>query len=514
MGSSQSVEIPGGGSEGYHVLKVRSAHLQRPPGSKSNPLFQVQDNSPGSRAGLEAFFDFVVAIGATRLDKDNDTLKELLKANIDKEIKMTVYSSKTQSIRQVPITPSNTWGGQGLLGVSIRFCSFEGANENVWHVLEVHPSSPAEMAGLRAFSDYIISADSLLHESEDLFTLIESHEGRPLKMYVYNQDDDICRDVTIKPNSKWGGEGSLGCGIGYGYLHRIPVRELPPDTRPLFKMPISVNQPATSFPQPTFQTTATSTTIEAPRTAEPTIPYVPPLLNVFPAVSSGQDEMPQASTLINAGPIMTALPTGTTDSPAAPISSGIFGVPPMPPTTIFSPPFNQTAAPQQQPQMQFGMPPPAPLWGVAAAATAAPPPASSPSAIQNGVGAAPPPSAMSYSAYSQAFTQATVPVPHSFPQMESFNVAAAGAPVAAAAPAVPMMSVQQPPMSIPTYATAPQTGPMTAFSTAPSNPMASSLFGTPINTNISLPGMPPLTVSATIPAQNLEGLQFQQRPSQ
>jgi len=28
-----------------------------------------------------------------------------------------------------------TWGGQGLLGVSIRFCSFEGANENVWHVL-------------------------------------------------------------------------------------------------------------------------------------------------------------------------------------------------------------------------------------------------------------------------------------------------------------------------------------------------------------------------------------------
>lgn len=125
-----------------------------------------------------------MAIGTTRLDRDNDTLKELLKANLDKEIKMTVYSSKTQSIREVGIMPSNNWGGQGLLGVSIRFCSFEGANENVWHVLEVHPSSPAETAGLRAFSDYIISADSLLHESEDLFTLIESHEGRPLKMFV------------------------------------------------------------------------------------------------------------------------------------------------------------------------------------------------------------------------------------------------------------------------------------------------------------------------------------------
>jgi predicted transcriptional regulator with HTH domain len=36
---------------------------------------------------------------------------------------------------EASITPSNLWGGQGLLGVSIRFCSFEGANENVWHVL-------------------------------------------------------------------------------------------------------------------------------------------------------------------------------------------------------------------------------------------------------------------------------------------------------------------------------------------------------------------------------------------
>jgi hypothetical protein len=48
---------------------------------------------------------------------------------------MTIYSSKTQSVREVTIIPSTTWGGQGLLGVSIRFCSFEGANENVWHIL-------------------------------------------------------------------------------------------------------------------------------------------------------------------------------------------------------------------------------------------------------------------------------------------------------------------------------------------------------------------------------------------
>ncbi|ROL41649.1 Golgi reassembly-stacking protein 2 [Anabarilius grahami] len=205
MGGSQSVEIPGGGSEGYHVLRV-------------------QENSPGHRAGLEPFFDFIVSINNTRLNKDNDTLKDILKASVEKPVKMLVYSSKTLELREATVTPSNMWGGQGLLGVSIRFCSFEGANENVWHVLEVEPNSPAALAGLRPHTDYIIGADTVMNESEDLFSLIETHEGKGLKLYVYNTDTDNCREVVITPNTAWGGEGSLGCGIGYGYLHRIPTR--------------------------------------------------------------------------------------------------------------------------------------------------------------------------------------------------------------------------------------------------------------------------------------------------
>ncbi|CAG5119188.1 unnamed protein product [Candidula unifasciata] len=208
MGGSASTEVPGGGTEGYHVLRV-------------------QEGSPGHRAGLEAFFDFIVAIGNTRLNQDNDTLKELLRANVEKPLKVIVYSSKTQSVREVSLVPSHNWGGQGLLGVSIRFCSFEGANENVWHILEVQPNSPADLAGLKSDVDFVIGADSVLHESEDLFTLIESHEGKALKLYVYNTESDSCREVTITPNKAWGGKGSLGCNIGYGYLHRIPKRQFP-----------------------------------------------------------------------------------------------------------------------------------------------------------------------------------------------------------------------------------------------------------------------------------------------
>uniref|UniRef100_A0AAY4E8D5 PDZ GRASP-type domain-containing protein n=1 Tax=Denticeps clupeoides TaxID=299321 RepID=A0AAY4E8D5_9TELE len=216
MGGSQSVEIPGGGSEGYHVLRV-------------------QENSPGHRAGLEPFFDFIVSINNTRLNKDNDTLKDLLKANVEKPVKMLVYSSKTLELRECTVTPSNMWGGQGLLGVSIRFCMF--------NVFFVEPNSPAALAGLRPHTDYIIGADTVMNESEDLFSLIETHEGKGLKLYVYNTDTDNCREVVITPNSAWGGEGSLGCGIGYGYLHRIPTRPFEEGKKISFPGHVS-NEPA------------------------------------------------------------------------------------------------------------------------------------------------------------------------------------------------------------------------------------------------------------------------------
>ncbi|CAH8563922.1 unnamed protein product [Schistosoma turkestanicum] len=144
MGGSASAPIPGGGTSDYHVLRV-------------------QDGSPGHQAGLEAFFDFIVAIGDKRLEEDNDCIKDLLQASKDKPVRLLVYSTKSQSCREVTLIPNNHWGGQGLMGVSIRYCSFERANENVWHVLSVEPKSPADLAGLKPYTDYIIGANSVLN---------------------------------------------------------------------------------------------------------------------------------------------------------------------------------------------------------------------------------------------------------------------------------------------------------------------------------------------------------------
>jgi len=50
---------------------------------------------------------------------------------------MTIYSCKSQLTRSIQTKPSTVWGGQGLLGVSVRFCSFQSGTEDVWRTLYV-----------------------------------------------------------------------------------------------------------------------------------------------------------------------------------------------------------------------------------------------------------------------------------------------------------------------------------------------------------------------------------------
>uniref|UniRef100_A0A182K2A9 GRASP55_65 domain-containing protein n=1 Tax=Anopheles christyi TaxID=43041 RepID=A0A182K2A9_9DIPT len=551
MGLSHSVAVPGGGTEGYHVLRV-------------------QDNSPGKTAGLEAFFDFILAIGNTRLDQDNDTLKELLKANIDKEIQMTVYSSKTQNIRLVDIMPSSTWGGQGLLGVSIRFCSFEGANENVWHILEVHPSSPAEEAGFIPFTDYIIGADSILHESEDLFTLIESHEGRPLKMYVYNTDLDRCREVTITPNSKWGGEGSLGCGIGYGYLHRIPIRMMPSDAKgPLNgeaqSVPVVPVGTAAMFPTTTTatQNSMVGSTVDMTNAnrSVPFIPMVPPLANTFatPASNAVHDLLTVSQ------PTNTMIATATT-TPAvgdlanqfANLSTGMVPTDQVnnnveTQTTPLQPTYNDNAVQQGEvasPPIHIGpaiYTPPAgavePVQTPSTNGDTVPPqqvplanlpyPTSSVPLLPTGANpysmasTVPPPSTLASDFY-QIYGSTAAPTSSGTGIVSSANSYAMSTTIdfLQSQQQQPSMQPQQPWGSQPPiqmYSTYPQVQPIPDPSQSPAHhqpagaggsvPAASSLFqSNAVTTPISLPGMPPITVSATIQPEALRGLQFTNAP--
>lgn len=68
---------------------------------------------------------------------------EQLKHNVDQEVQMTVFSTKTLEYRETLIVPSNNWGGVGQLGARVRFCHYDDPNENVWHVLVFGRGWPA-----------------------------------------------------------------------------------------------------------------------------------------------------------------------------------------------------------------------------------------------------------------------------------------------------------------------------------------------------------------------------------
>jgi hypothetical protein len=55
-------------------------------------------------------------------------------------IALTIYSLLTGQQREVSVTPSSTWGGDGLLGLIIRADTMKGAEESCIHVLEVRRS--------------------------------------------------------------------------------------------------------------------------------------------------------------------------------------------------------------------------------------------------------------------------------------------------------------------------------------------------------------------------------------
>jgi len=269
MGNSPSSNPAAPYTHGHHVVRVKP-------------------NSPGHVAGLVPYFDYIVRGNDVVLNQQTNEFVRILQDNVGKPVKCIVYNSKTEKLREVTITPNSDWdpNKKELLGVSIRFCNIKASTEYVWHILEVFPNSPASTAGLRQYTDYIVGSTSLVFQSsEDFFNLIASNIGSPLDFFVYNCEDDSIRMVTIKPDSNWGGQGSLGCNVAYGLLHKIPTKDEEqttlqiPEPEPL---PASVTAPSPiikdipSENNPTNITqTKTPSPQDSPKVPEPVSPQNP-----------------------------------------------------------------------------------------------------------------------------------------------------------------------------------------------------------------------------------------------
>jgi hypothetical protein len=87
-----------------------------------------------------------------------------------------------------------------VTGVTIRFDSYKDAEEQMLHVLEVETNSPAELAGLVPFKDYLLgTAEKAFTDADVLQQELVAHIDRPVEFYVYNTDTDEVRVVVIMP---------------------------------------------------------------------------------------------------------------------------------------------------------------------------------------------------------------------------------------------------------------------------------------------------------------------------
>lgn len=167
----------------------------------------------------------------------------MAKNHVDRPMKMMIYNSRLNSIRETTIVPSHNWGGKTLLGASIRFCQVDDVADRVWHVAGVVYEGPAHKAGLipqkgnhsfpshhasyHVAVDWIIgSPDIALNCADDFYNLMIHNQKRQVRLLVFNIEKEQVREVSVIPDFHWGGSGCLGCDVASGALHRIPPPNL------------------------------------------------------------------------------------------------------------------------------------------------------------------------------------------------------------------------------------------------------------------------------------------------
>ena len=139
-------------------------------------VLNVQPNSPASyvvvfpsadaardglrsplHGSLTSYLDFIISVnGEVLASEDAEFFAEEIRTNAGQPVILEVYNVKCQKLRTVQVVPRDDWGGDGLMGLHIKWDSIDGCAESVLHVADVAPSSPAAIAGLIGGDDYIL----------------------------------------------------------------------------------------------------------------------------------------------------------------------------------------------------------------------------------------------------------------------------------------------------------------------------------------------------------------------
>lgn len=171
------------------------------------------------------------------------------KGGVIRTIKMSLHaiSSKDEPKSSLPPATLKLNINFESLGLTVQSQHMNSATF-VWKVLNTQQALPAFRALLVPHSDYIIGCDSAFSTDEHVHGLLSmggenlltktissyykihletlNDDKVPIILYVYNHEYDIVRKVTVHLSRSWcpgGNKGILGCDVGYGLLHRLPI---------------------------------------------------------------------------------------------------------------------------------------------------------------------------------------------------------------------------------------------------------------------------------------------------
>jgi hypothetical protein len=244
-----------------NALKPQAGNLTQ------QQLQQQQQTNPGSgfqilrntnpALPLEPWFDFIIGINGHNIESPDPGLflTELRNCAPGTTISLGIYGAKGRRIREAYVTIPER---DVTIGLALQWTPLALVDDCCWHILDVMPNSPADVAGLLPYSDYVIgSPDAIDLRGGDsaLGELIAQFVDRALRLFVYNHEYDVLRTVTITPTRNWGGEGALGCVLGFGALHRIPAPLTEPSQAPGETLFDSAS-PTEIPPQPEYLSTA------------------------------------------------------------------------------------------------------------------------------------------------------------------------------------------------------------------------------------------------------------------
>lgn len=212
---------------------------------------------------LQSFFDYIVGINDDPVPMisnqhgyfypDYNRITQILNSSANGTLKLNVWSAKGGTFRDeyIHVLPkdeskleevslSSESGRESErafqpLGFKVQWSPLIAATFT-YHILNINSrAGPAAQAGLIPDEDYIIGCqDGLLATGGEtlLQDIVRSRANHELQLYVYNMAHDCVRPITVHI----GGDGRLGCNVGYGFLHRIPtvIKSAPaPEQQPI-----------------------------------------------------------------------------------------------------------------------------------------------------------------------------------------------------------------------------------------------------------------------------------------